>query len=81
MTDATATETAGNAALATLMQRLGAAARAVQPVLARATCAQKDHALITAAAALRRSLPSLLAANARDMQAAEARDLSAAMLD
>jgi len=78
---ATANGAVANAALAALMRRLGEAARVAQPVLAQATREQKDRALMAAAAALRRSLPTLLEANARDMQAAEARDLSAAMLD
>lgn len=63
------------------MAELGRAARAAQPVLARASRAQKDQALQAAAAALRASVSTLLEANALDMRAAESRNLSAAMLD
>lgn len=64
-----------------LMAELGRAARAAQPELARASREQKDQALRAAAAALRHSRADILAANALDMHEAEARDLSAAMLD
>lgn len=67
--------------LNTLMRQMGERALAAQPILARATREQKDHALITAAAALRRRASEVLAANSRDMAAAEQQDLSAAMLD
>lgn len=63
------------------MQALGRAARAASPVLASASSEQKDRALRAAAGALRRDSPNILSANARDMQAAEERDISAAMLD
>ncbi|MFZ9906039.1 MAG: glutamate-5-semialdehyde dehydrogenase, partial [Steroidobacteraceae bacterium] len=49
--------------------------------LAAATREQKDAALIAAAAELRRQAAQILAANAKDMQAAEEKNLSAAMLD
>jgi len=64
-----------------LMTRLGRAARAAQPLLANASRQQKDAALHAAAAALRNDAAGILAANARDMQQAEARNLNAAMLD
>ncbi len=67
--------------LASVMKSLGEAALAVQPVLAAATREQKDSALLTAAAALRGNVERILAANAIDMQAAEQKNLSAAMLD
>ena len=63
------------------MKSLGEAALAVQPVLAAATREQKDSALLAAAAALRGNVERILAANAIDMQAAEQKNLSAAMLD
>lgn len=63
------------------MQQLGREALAARPILAAASRAQKDRALRAAAAALRREAPQILEANARDMRAAEERDLSAAMLD
>lgn len=69
------------ASLSTSMQALGRAARAASPVLASASSEQKDRALRAAAGALRRDSPNILSANARDMQAAEERDISAAMLD
>lgn len=68
-------------ALAAVMKCLGEAALAAQPVLAAATRAQKDAALLAAAAALRSKVAAILAANAIDMQAAEQKNLSAAMLD
>ena len=64
-----------------LMQRLGAAALAAQPVLARAPRAQKDAALRAAAGALRGRRAALLEANAADLAAAHAKGLSGAMLD
>jgi glutamate-5-semialdehyde dehydrogenase len=64
-----------------MMMQLGAAARAAQPLLARASRERKDQALRAAAAALRHSVKDILAANALDMHEAESRDLSAAMLD
>lgn len=69
------------ASISTSMQALGRAARAASPVLASASSEQKDRALRAAAGALRRDSPNILSANARDMQAAEERDISAAMLD
>jgi glutamate-5-semialdehyde dehydrogenase len=71
----------GNTPLATLMGEIGRAARATQPVLARASRERKDQALLAAAAALRRLMPALLEANALDLRAAEARQLAPAMLD
>jgi glutamate-5-semialdehyde dehydrogenase len=67
--------------LASVMKSLGEAALAVQPVLAAATREQKDAALLAAATALRGNVERILAANAIDMQAAEQKNLSAAMLD
>jgi glutamate-5-semialdehyde dehydrogenase len=63
------------------MGDLGRAARAAQPVLARAARERKDQALRAAAAALRRQAPALLEANALDLREAEARQLAPAMLD
>jgi glutamate-5-semialdehyde dehydrogenase len=64
-----------------LMTRLGQAAVATQPLLARATPAQKESALRRAAAALRRSAVAICAANDLDMEAAHQKGLSGAMLD
>ncbi len=63
------------------MDALGRAALAAQPVLARASTAQKNAALEAAAAALRAASPALLEANRRDMEAGRAKGLSAALLD
>lgn len=63
------------------MQALGDAARAASQILAQAPRAAKDAALLAAAAALRDGAPVILAANARDMAAARARNLASAMLD
>lgn len=68
-------------ALAGVMRDLGQRARAAARVLARATTAQKNQALRAAAAAIRTSSDEIIAANARDMEAARARQLSGAMLD
>jgi glutamate-5-semialdehyde dehydrogenase len=67
--------------LGEMMEGLGRAALAAAALLARAGTAQKDAALGAAAAAVRRERGSILAANARDLAAAAARDLSAARLD
>ncbi len=64
-----------------LMNRLGAAAVAARPALATATTEQKNRALHGAAGALRRSGATILQANVRDMAAARAKGLSAALLD
>ena len=67
--------------VATLMQNLGREAVAAAAALALASTAAKDRALAAAAAALRARVPELLAANARDMEAARAKGLSGSMLD
>jgi len=64
-----------------LMAPIGRAAVDAANVLALATTAQKSAALVAAAAALRARQPDILAANARDMKAAEAGGASGAMLD
>jgi len=63
------------------LREMGRASRIAAKTLARATPEQKNLALRSAAAALRKSLPDLLAANARDVAAATASGLSPAMLD
>lgn len=74
---ATTTDTA----LATTMRGLGMRARTAARALARAPTAQKDAALAAAAAAIRAGGEAIIAANARDMQAARERGLSKALLD
>jgi len=76
MSTAAATEDIGG-----IMDRIGREAVAAERLLARATTAQKDRALVAAAAAIRRRAAGLVAANAEDMAAARARNLPAAMLD
>ena len=64
-----------------LIQRLAMAGRAAQTQLARLPETAKAQALMAAAQALRDDAPAILVANALDIAAAEARGLSAALLD
>ena len=64
-----------------LVARLAQAGRAAQRVLARLTDAEKAAGLRAAAEAMRASEAAILAANALDVAAGEARGLSGAMLD
>ncbi len=70
-----------NVELAAVMDRLGQQAAAAATVLAQASPAAKNLALTQIAASLRARRAELLAANARDMEAARAKGLSGAMLD
>ena len=54
---------------AKLMAAIGRQARAAARVLALATTAQKNEALIAADKAMRSNLPAILAANAKDVAA------------
>ena len=63
------------------MLRLGKAARAAAAVLANADAETKNRALMGAAAALRADRAAILAANARDMAAAEENGVTGAFLD
>ena len=63
------------------MARIGAAARDAAAELATISSDRKNAALIAAANCLRARRPAILAANARDVQAGEAKGLSAALLD
>jgi glutamate-5-semialdehyde dehydrogenase len=67
--------------IAALMAPIGRAAVAAAETLALADGAQKNSALTAAAATLRKRGEEILAANARDLKAAEAAGLSSAMLD
>jgi glutamate-5-semialdehyde dehydrogenase len=58
-----------------------AAAKAAAPAVARATTGQKDAALAAMAAALEAGAGGVLAANARDVEAARADGTTAAMVD
>jgi len=65
----------------TTARSLAEAARAASVVLARAPSASKDAALQAMADALLKHQPTILAANAEDLRAAEGSGMSAAMLD
>jgi glutamate-5-semialdehyde dehydrogenase len=64
-----------------LMQAIGQAARAAAASLAVMTPQQKDAGLLAAAKALRASAPTILAANALDLQDAVHRGTSGSFLD
>ncbi|QDK34373.1 glutamate-5-semialdehyde dehydrogenase [Sphingomonas sp. IC081] len=64
-----------------LVARLARAGRAAQRALAKTSDVQKADALRAAAAELRKAEPAILAANALDIAAGEAKGLSGAMLD
>lgn len=64
-----------------LIPAMAARARVAARVLARSSCTQKAAALHAAATAVRRHAAAILAANARDVAAARAGGMSAAMLD
>jgi glutamate-5-semialdehyde dehydrogenase len=67
--------------IANAMDGLGREAVASAAVLALASTQTKNLALAKIAAAIRAAVPELLAANARDMEAARAKGTSGAMLD
>ena len=67
--------------LAAEMRAIGAAARQVAALMARASAEQKTAALEAAAAAIRARRAAILEANARDLAEASRRSLSAAMVD
>ncbi|NOT72534.1 MAG: glutamate-5-semialdehyde dehydrogenase [Hyphomicrobium sp.] len=66
---------------ATLMRDIGRRAREAARALAIATTDQKNAALVHAAAALRKAVPQILAANAKDIAAAETANRPAAFID
>jgi len=63
------------------MQTVGRAARAASRLLAAATTASKNDALLAMAAAIRERRAQLLAANARDLEEARAAGLEPALID
>jgi len=63
------------------MQRVGKQAREASRAIARADTNQKNRALLGMAAAIRRDMEKLLAANMRDMDAARSAGLDAALLE
>jgi glutamate-5-semialdehyde dehydrogenase len=73
--------TVSSAEIAAVMDRLGRDAAAAASELALASTAAKNLALTKIAAVVRTRAPELLAANAKDMEAARAKGLSGAMLD
>ena len=72
---------ADTADLDAVMEELGRAAKAAAAELAYAPRAAKDTALKAAADAIRRRTDEILAANDKDMAAAEAKGLTGALLD
>ncbi len=64
-----------------LMHGIGRDARAAARVLALASTEQKNRALTAAAAALRRAVPEILAANALDVAAAEKAERAPSFID
>src|SRR5688572_705504 len=67
--------------LAATMRELGARAKDAARELALASTEAKNKALSAAAAAMRRSTNAILAANAKDIEAAKARGVTGAFLD
>lgn len=67
--------------LESTMRMLGEAAKSASAELALAAPERKTAALHAMAKSIRDQAPAILAANAEDMKAAEARNLSAALLD
>ena len=61
------------------MQALGSAARAASASLGRASAEQRNSALLAAAGELRERAEDIVAANAIDVQEAQARGLSGAI--
>jgi len=75
------TATAANTDIRALMQDIGHKARAAYAELAESMPAQRDAALVTAAAIIRESKAEILAANAKDVAYAKEKGLDAAMID
>ena len=67
--------------IAAIMAHMGAGARRASAVMARASAAQKNKALLHLAALLRRHTPDLQPVNALDIDRARAAGLSAPMVD
>jgi glutamate-5-semialdehyde dehydrogenase len=74
-------ETVETPDLIAVMARLGRAAADSRAPLAMSSGHARNAALLAAAAAIRVAAPKILAANARDMEAAQARGLGSALLD
>jgi glutamate-5-semialdehyde dehydrogenase len=67
--------------IASTMDALGRSARSAAAMLARSHSDQRNKALRQSAAEIRNNVDEILSANSRDMRAAEARELTGAMLD
>ncbi len=67
--------------MAQLMQALGLQAKTASALMAKASTASKNSALLTLAALLRANVQGLQTENARDLERAIAADLSAPMVD
>ncbi len=76
-----ATASAATPDVRTLMRDIGRSAVEAAARLAQASRAEKDRALLAAAAAVRRESAAILAANALDLRDGQASGLSAALLD
>ncbi|MEO8159176.1 MAG: glutamate-5-semialdehyde dehydrogenase [Betaproteobacteria bacterium] len=63
------------------MHSIGRSARTASRAMAKADTSAKNHALMTIAQALERDIAGLLNANSRDVEAARAKGLEAAMMD
>ncbi|PLX44618.1 MAG: glutamate-5-semialdehyde dehydrogenase [Hyphomicrobiales bacterium] len=72
---------AGGQEIAAMMNEMGRKARSAAGVLANSGAEVKNRALMAMAAALRAEAPRILAANAKDMAAGEARGLAGSFLD
>ncbi len=70
-----------NTEIKSYMQSIGQKARAASRMTARAETAVKNQALIAKTDAIKRDEQKLLAANAKDLENAQARGLEAALLD
>ncbi len=68
-------------AIQTIMETIGADAKAAAAILANARTTQKNDALIAAATAIRAKKAEILQANVKDLDIARGRDLSQAMID
>ncbi len=81
MTTANITTGGDDAAIPALMQELGQRARAAAHGLGLASTEAKNRALAAAASAIRTQAAKIMAANALDMEAAKAADMSKSNLD
>jgi glutamate-5-semialdehyde dehydrogenase len=81
VTERAASEPESDAGIERALRDIGVRARAAGLALAQSSAAERTKALKAAAAAIRRSAAAIAAANKEDMDTAEARGLSPALLD